>query len=165
MFNPAAALSQVVAGNLGAAQFFTVVLAEMVGSILGGLTVWILYMPQLYKAGAQVFTFADLKEGYTSNSRLVGVRGKPVRAQAAPRRTACCAALPCAVPCCAAGRPPAAVQAERRRCARRRQQPPAQHAAAAAPCADGMLCCVPCHTRAPCPRLAAQQADHHGAQG
>lgn len=54
MFNPAAALSQVVAGNLNAKQFFTVVAGEMAGAILGGLTVYLLYMPQLYKAGAKV---------------------------------------------------------------------------------------------------------------
>jgi glycerol uptake facilitator-like aquaporin len=54
MFNPAAALSQVVAGNLSARQFFTVIAGEMAGAILGGLTVYLLYMPQLYKAGAKV---------------------------------------------------------------------------------------------------------------
>lgn len=54
MFNPAAALSQVVAGNLGPAQFFTVIAGEMVGAFLGGLTIFVLYMPQLYKAGAKV---------------------------------------------------------------------------------------------------------------
>jgi glycerol uptake facilitator-like aquaporin len=56
MFNPAAALSQVVAGNLSARQFFTVIAGEMAGAILGGLTVYLLYMPQLYKAGAKVKT-------------------------------------------------------------------------------------------------------------
>jgi glycerol uptake facilitator-like aquaporin len=54
MFNPAAAISQVVAGNLGPSQFFTVVGGEMVGAILGGLTIYLLYMPQLYKAGEKV---------------------------------------------------------------------------------------------------------------
>lgn len=54
MFNPAAALSQVVAGNLGPGQFFLVVAAEIVGAFLGGLTIYVLYMPQLYKAGAKV---------------------------------------------------------------------------------------------------------------
>jgi hypothetical protein len=54
MFNPAAALSQVVAGNLSARQFFTVIAGEMAGAILGGLTVYLLYMPQIYKAGAKV---------------------------------------------------------------------------------------------------------------
>jgi glycerol uptake facilitator-like aquaporin len=54
MFNPAAALSQVVAGNLNAKQFFTVIAGEMAGAIIGGFTVYLLYMPQLYKAGAKV---------------------------------------------------------------------------------------------------------------
>jgi glycerol uptake facilitator-like aquaporin len=54
MFNPAAAISQVVAGNLGPGQFFTVVAGEMVGAILGGFTIFLLYMPQLYKAGDKV---------------------------------------------------------------------------------------------------------------
>eukprot|EP00775_Hariotina_reticulata_P012605 gene12605-12736_t len=76
MFNPAAAISQVVAGNLGPSQFFTVVAAEMVGAILGGFTIYILYMPQLYRAGAKVFYFKDISSGYKENSRLVGVRGK-----------------------------------------------------------------------------------------
>jgi len=54
MFNPAAALMQVVAGNLGPGQFFNVVAGEMVGAFLGGLTIYVLYMPQLYKAGSKV---------------------------------------------------------------------------------------------------------------
>jgi glycerol uptake facilitator-like aquaporin len=54
MFNPAAAISQVVAGNLGPGQFFNVVAGEMVGAFLGGLTIFLLYMPQLYKAGEKV---------------------------------------------------------------------------------------------------------------
>lgn len=59
-------------------QFFTVVAAEMVGAILGGFTVYLLYMPQLYRAGAKVFYFKDISNGYKENSRLVGVRGKSV---------------------------------------------------------------------------------------
>jgi hypothetical protein len=54
MFNPAAAISQVVAGNLGPGQFFNVIAGEMVGAFLGGLTIYFLYMPQLYKAGEKV---------------------------------------------------------------------------------------------------------------
>lgn len=54
MFNPAAAISQVVAGNLGPSQFFNVVAGEMVGAFLGGITIFFLYMPQLYKAGEKV---------------------------------------------------------------------------------------------------------------
>lgn len=54
MFNPAAAISQVVAGNLGPGQFFNVIAGEMVGAFLGGLTIFLLYMPQLYKAGEKV---------------------------------------------------------------------------------------------------------------
>jgi glycerol uptake facilitator-like aquaporin len=54
MFNPAAAISQVVAGNLGPGQFFNVVAGEMVGAFLGGLTIFFLYMPQLYRAGEKV---------------------------------------------------------------------------------------------------------------
>lgn len=72
MFNPAAALSQVVAGNLNAKQFFTVVAGEMAGAILGGLTVYLLYMPQLYKAGAKVFTFKDMSKGIKGNTSSVG---------------------------------------------------------------------------------------------
>ncbi|KAF8067209.1 glpF [Scenedesmus sp. PABB004] len=75
MFNPAAAISQVVAGNLGPGQFFTVVAGEMVGAILAGLTIFILYMPQLLRAGSKVFTMADMKDGYKENSRFFGVRG------------------------------------------------------------------------------------------
>lgn len=76
MFNPAAAISQVVAGNLGPGQFFTVVAGEMLGAFFGGLTVYLLYMPQLYKAGAKVFYFTDMRDGYKENSRLIGQRGK-----------------------------------------------------------------------------------------
>jgi len=76
MFNPAAAISQVVAGNLGPGQFFNVIAGEMVGAFLGGLTIYFLYMPQLYKAGEKVFYFSDMKEGYKANSRLMGLRGK-----------------------------------------------------------------------------------------
>lgn len=76
MFNPAAAISQVVAGNLGPGQFFNVIAGEMVGAFLGGLTIFLLYMPQLYKAGEKVFYFSDMKEGYKANSRLMGLRGK-----------------------------------------------------------------------------------------
>lgn len=78
MFNPAAAISQVVAGNLGPSQFFTVVAGEMVGAFIGGLTIYILYMPQLYKAGAKVFAFKDLKEGLQDNKRYLGQRGSTV---------------------------------------------------------------------------------------
>jgi glycerol uptake facilitator-like aquaporin len=65
MFNPAAAMSQVVAGNLSARQFFTVIAGEMAGAILGGLTVYLLYMPQLYKAGAKVRTVCRLGSNHT----------------------------------------------------------------------------------------------------
>jgi glycerol uptake facilitator protein len=61
MLNPAAALSVVTAGLLGPGQFFTVVAGQMVGAILGAITVWIIYMPQLQKAGAKVFKFTDIK--------------------------------------------------------------------------------------------------------
>lgn len=63
MLNPAAALSVVVAGLLGPGQFFTVVAGEMVGAILGAMTVYVLYMPQIHKAGAKVFKFSDIKLG------------------------------------------------------------------------------------------------------
>lgn len=81
MFNPAAAISQVVAGNLGPSQFFTVIAGEMVGAFLGGLTVYLLYIPQLYKAGAKVFDFQDLKEGIRENKAHIGQRGSTVSVQ------------------------------------------------------------------------------------
>jgi len=62
MFNPAAALSVVAAGLLGPGQFFTVVAGEMVGAILGAITVYLIYLPQFTKAGAKVFKFSDFKD-------------------------------------------------------------------------------------------------------
>jgi len=62
MLNPAAALSVVAAGLLGPGQFFTVIAGEMVGAILGAITVWIIYFPQFQRAGQKVFKFSDLKK-------------------------------------------------------------------------------------------------------
>ena len=62
MLNPAAALSLVASGLLGPGQFFTVCAGEMVGAILGAITVWIIYLPQIQRAGQKVFKFSDLKK-------------------------------------------------------------------------------------------------------
>lgn len=96
MFNPAAAISQVVAGNLGPGQFFNVIAGEMVGAFLGGLTIYFLYMPQLYKAGEKVrgWTVNRLTEnlgccwGTSKPGQLVSLAGASVAARMLGQRAA-----------------------------------------------------------------------------
>jgi glycerol uptake facilitator-like aquaporin len=57
MLNPAAAMSMLVAGNIKVGTFFIAVLGELVGAFLGGLTLYLIYTPQLHKAGSTNFSY------------------------------------------------------------------------------------------------------------
>lgn len=57
MLNPAAALSMLVAGNLEVDDFFVAVAGELLGAFLGGLTLYLIYTPQLHKPGSHEFSY------------------------------------------------------------------------------------------------------------
>jgi len=57
MLNPAAAISMLTAGNLDWDDFFVAVAGELVGAFLGGLTLYLIYTPQLHKPGSHTFSY------------------------------------------------------------------------------------------------------------
>lgn len=48
---------------------YVVPLGEMLGAFLGAITVYIMYAPQLHKAGAKVFNLIDLRTSLASVQR------------------------------------------------------------------------------------------------
>ena len=57
MLNPAAAISLLVSGNIKVDAFFVAIVAEVVGAFLGGLTLYLIYTPQLHKPGSPNFSY------------------------------------------------------------------------------------------------------------
>lgn len=57
MLNPAAAMSLLVSGNIKVDAFFVAVTGELIGAFLGGLTLYLIYTPQLHKPGSHTFSY------------------------------------------------------------------------------------------------------------